>query len=96
MEPMRPMAPMEPMDMGPAWWPENLGEPNASGSQNGMRYAFFAGSRRLVIECDGKRDIYDSGDHSINGVSQQQSQGQTLAFSSQNGIVKTEDLTKIS
>ena len=95
MKPMKPMAPMKPMDMGPRWWPEDLGEPNTSGSQNGTRYAFFSGSHRLVIERSGHLEIYDSGDHNINGVSQQQSHGQTLAFSSQNGNVKIEDLEKL-
>jgi hypothetical protein len=95
MAPMKPMEPLEPMDMGPAWWPDDLGQPNASGAQNGMRYAFFASLHRLVIETDGKMAIYDSGSHDINGVSQQQSQGQSLVFSSQNGEVKTAELTRI-
>ena len=95
MEPMKPMASLKPLDMGPAWWPDTMGEPNASGSQNGVRYAYFSGARRLVIERAGILEIYDSGDHHIKGVSQQQSHAQTLAFSSQSGIVNTEELKKI-
>jgi len=41
MEPMKPMKPMEPMSGGEQWWPNDLGEPSSTGSQNGMRYAFF-------------------------------------------------------
>ncbi len=86
---------MKPMDFGPAWWPEDLGQPNSSGAQNGVRYAYFGGTHRLAIERDGVLEIYDSGDHQINGVSQQQSQGQSLAFTSQDGNVNIESLKKI-
>ncbi len=95
MKPMAPMKPMEPMDFGPAWWPEDLGQPNASGAQNGMRYAYFGETHRLAIERGGKLEIYDSGDHRISGVAQQQSTNQSLAFSSQKGDVNIEELHKI-
>ena len=88
MEPMKPMAPMEPMKPmsgGEKWWPDDLGQPSTSGSQNEMRYAFFLEKRRLLIEQDGKLITYDSGDHRISGVSQQQSHGSSLAFTSQDG-----------
>jgi hypothetical protein len=95
MKPMQPMAPMKKLDFGPAWWPDDLGEPNSSGSQNGTRYAFFSSTHRLVIERDGTTAIYDSGDHKITGVSQQQSVNQSLAFTSQNGTVDIESLRKL-
>ena len=47
---------------------------------------------RLLIEHDGKLTTYDSGDHRIGGVSQQNSQGQSPAFTDQNGSVKLDDL----
>ena len=74
------------------WWPAGLGQPSASGSQNGMRYACFPQSRRVVIEQGGTVTVYDSGDHRISGVSQQQSLSQDLAFTSQAGVVRAADL----
>ncbi len=74
------------------WWPGDLGRPSASGSQNGMRYATFPDSRRVAIEQAGTVTLYDSGDHRISGVSQQQSGTQDLSFSSQNGTVRASDL----
>jgi hypothetical protein len=74
------------------WWPDDLGQPSTSGSQNGILYAFFPGKRRLLIEQGGELTTYDSGDHRISGVSQQDGQGQTLAFTSQNGAVKLDEL----
>jgi hypothetical protein len=96
MQPMKPMEPMKPMDFGPAWWPDDLGQPNSSGGQNGVRYAFFADAHRLVIDSDGTVSVYDSGDHRINGVSQQQGGASSLVFSSQRGDVKLDTLKKIS
>jgi len=95
MKPMQPMEPMKPMGGGEKWWPEDLGQPSTSGSQNAMRYAFFPDKQRLLIEQDGKLTTYDSGDHHINGVSQQDSQGQSLTFTSQNGPVKLDTLKQV-
>ncbi len=95
MKPMKPMEPMKPMSGGEKWWPEDLGQPSTSGSQNSMRYAFFPEKHRLLIEQDGKVTTYDSGDHRISGVSQQHGQGQSLAFADQNGSVKLDDLTQL-
>src|SRR5271166_6869493 len=87
--------PMKPIPGGETWWPDDLGEPSTSGSQNRMRYAFFPKRQRLLIEQDGKLTTYDSGTHRISGVSQQDSEGQSLAFTSQNGPVKLEDLKQV-
>jgi hypothetical protein len=95
MTPMKPMEPMKPMAGTQPWWPEDLGQPSTSGSQNEMRYAFFPEKRRLLIQQAGKLTTYDSGDHRISGVSQQASQGQSLAFTDQNGSVTLDDLTKV-
>lgn len=92
---MEPMKPMEPLTWGKPWWPEDLGKPTTSGSQNGVRYAFFPERQRLLIERDGHLTTYDSGAHRISGVSQQQSHDQTLVFTSQNGTVDLADLEKI-
>ena len=78
-----------------SWWPEGLGAPASSGSQNGMRYAYFPVARRVAVEQDGRVNLYDSGDHRIGGVSQQQSATQSLAFTSQHGTIRIEDLRPI-
>lgn len=75
------------------WWPGHLGTPNASGAQNGMRYAYFAGPRRLVIESSGEVVVYDTGDHRIGGVSQQQPSTSRPSFTSQWGAV---DLSRLA
>lgn len=95
MKPMKPMEPMKPMSGKAKWWPESLGQPSTSGSENGTRYAFFPDKRRLLIEQDGQLITYDSGDHRISGVSQQGGQGKSLAFTSQNGAVKLDELNQV-
>ncbi len=77
---------------GGNWWPEELGAPSSSGSQNDLRYAFFPGTRRLAVEVGGEMTVYDTGDHMISGVSQQQSGDQSLSFTSQYGLVRVADL----
>ncbi len=94
MKPMAPMEPMKPMDFGPAWWPSGLGEPSTTAPRTG-RYAFFPDARRLLIEDDGKLTTYDTGDHKIRGVSQAQSSARHLAFMSQDGEVKLEQLRAV-
>jgi hypothetical protein len=78
------------------WWPEGLGEPGASGAQNGSRYAFFPQSHRLAIDCGGRVRVFDTRDHRIAGVSQQQSGAQTLTFTSQHGSVDLASLDEVS
>jgi hypothetical protein len=95
MKPMEPMAPMTPRDSGPKWWPDDLGSPSTSGAQNGVRYAFFPSKQRLAIERDGSVQIYDSGEHQISGVSQQQGSSISLAFRSQKGDVNVGELKKL-
>jgi hypothetical protein len=92
---MEPMEPMKPMDFGPKWWPDNLGKSSSSGSQDGVQYAFFPDSHRLAIKRDGNVTQYDSGNHQITGVSQQQGGSRPLTFSSQNGDVKIDDLKEL-
>ncbi len=89
------MEPMKPMDFGQAWWPDDLGQPITSGGQNEVKYAFFAGKRRLAISRDGNISMYDSGDHQISGVQQQQGGSSSLAFTSQNGLVNLNQLKKL-
>ncbi|WP_158744320.1 SHOCT domain-containing protein [Acidisphaera sp. L21] len=74
------------------WWPGDLGRASATGAQNGMRYACFPDTHRVAIKQEGRVTVYDSGDHRISGVSQQQSGTQDLSFSSQNGTVRAADM----
>jgi hypothetical protein len=78
------------------WWPADLRWPNSTGAQNGVRYAYFAQAKRLVIDVGGTVTVYDTLDHQIGGFSQQQSQGGTLGFSSQYGLMDVTRLPVIS
>jgi len=78
------------------WWPQDLGSPSASGSQNNVRYAYFGNSRRLAVETNGQVWVYDTGDHQIGGFSQQQGTGGSILFTSQYGTVNLSTLPVIS
>lgn len=78
------------------WWGTDLNWPTSTGSQNNVRYAYFAQARRLAIEIGGQVTIYDTLDHQIGGFSQQQSVGGSLTFTSQYGLVEVTRLPIIS
>jgi Short C-terminal domain len=78
---------------GNAWWPAELGNPSSSGGQNDARYAYFPQPRRLAILRNGQLTIYDTLDHQIGGVQQQQGGPYgSLSFSSQFGTFTVESL----
>ncbi len=81
---------------GGNWWPAELGTPSSSGGQNDARYAYFPGPRRLVIERSGQQTVYDTLDHQIGGVQQQQG-GSTgsLSFTSQRGTFTVDSLPRV-
>lgn len=102
-EAARATAPGEPVslfvDQPPeqrAWWPPELGQPNSAGAQNGLRYAYFAAQRRLAIDAGDRVVLYDTLDHRIGGVAQQQSGSKSLTFTSQHGVVEVAALPKVS
>lgn len=95
LDPIKPMKPMEPLKFDPPWWPADLGQPSSSGGQNGMRYAFFPEKRRLLIEQDGKKSVYDSAEHQISGVSQHSGHASSLVFTSQMGPVALDTLRRV-
>ncbi|MGC1721352.1 MAG: SHOCT domain-containing protein [Isosphaeraceae bacterium] len=78
------------------WWPADLGFPSGTGSQNNIRYAYFANARRLAVEINGRVTVYDTLDHQIGGVSQQQGAGASLTFTSQYGTVPVASLPVVS
>ncbi len=93
-------APLQPtsggMDRGEAWWPAEFGAPAASGSQNGAGYACFPQARRLALRRDGRVSLFDTGDHRISGVSQQQGgEAADPVFTSQHGLVRLRDLAPV-
>ena len=85
-----------PAPVQPDWWGPDLRWPNSSGGQNGMRYAWFSQAHRLAIDLNGTVTIYDTLDHQIGGVSQQQSGGYSVTFSSQYGYVDLNQLPVVS
>jgi hypothetical protein len=79
------------------WWPAELGSPSASGGQNDTHYAYFPGPRRLALQRQGQVTIYDTLDHQIGGVQQQQGgYPGSLSFSSQYGTFTVDSLPQIS
>ena len=76
-------------------WPAELGRAAASGAQNDLHYAYFPDSRRLAIRKGGHVTLYDTADHAIGGVSQQQGGSADLSFTSQHGTVRLSDLSVV-
>jgi hypothetical protein len=76
------------------WWPGDLGSPSSSGAQNNIRYAVFP--QRLAVELNGQVTVYDTLNHQISGVSQQQGGDTSLSFSSQFGTVAVNSLPLVS
>ena len=78
------------------WWPAALGRPSSTGAQDHIRYAYFPAARRLAIDSHGHVTVYDTLEHQISGVSQQQSAGASLTFTSQLGVVQLASLPVVS
>jgi hypothetical protein len=81
-----------------SWWPGELGRPGASGGQDDSRYAVFPQARRLAVQSGGGSvRVYDTLDHAIGGVQQQQGGlPGTLSFTSQHGTFTVESLPLVS
>jgi len=98
MKPLNVLKPMTPIS-SPAdrWWPPELAHPSSTGSQDGVRYAFFPGPRRLVVDQQGTVKQYDTGGYQITGVSQQQrgTNERSLIFVSQDGPVALASLPEV-
>lgn len=77
---------------GGEWWPAGLGAPASTGSQNGMRYAYFPEHRRLAVESGAGIALYDTGEHRITGVSQANG---SLGFTGPAGAVALDRLRRI-
>jgi hypothetical protein len=78
------------------WWPADLGIPSASGGQNDARYAIFPSTRRLAIQTGGVTRIFDTGEHRIGGVQQQQGgRAGSVNFTSQFGTFDVSSLSEL-
>ena len=78
------------------WWPADLGVPSATGAQNDARYAIFPSTRRLAIQINGVTKIFDTGEHYIGGVQQQQGGGYgSVSFTSQRGTFSVASLSEL-
>jgi hypothetical protein len=79
------------------WWPAELGNPSSSGGQNNARYAYFPQTQRLAIDRGGQITVYNTLDHQIGGVQQQQGGAYgSLSFSSQFGTFTVDSLPIVS
>jgi len=78
------------------WWPAGLGSPSTSGAQNQYKYAYFPSTRRLALSDGQNVTVYDTLDHNIGGVSQQQGGVAGVSFTSQYGTVDLRTLPLVS
>jgi hypothetical protein len=77
------------------WWGD-LGYPNSTGSQNNTSYAIFSNIGRLAIQQNGKVTVFNTLDHQIGGVGQQQGGTYSVSFTSQYGTVDLNTLPIVS
>jgi hypothetical protein len=56
---------------GESWWPASLGHPASEGDQNGVRYAFFPATERLLVQMNARIDAYDTAGRQVIGVRQE-------------------------
>lgn len=78
------------------WWPADLGVPTSTGAQNSLRYAIFPNTRRLAIQINGATRVFDTDEHQITGVQQQQGGGYgSVSFTSQLGTFDVSSLTEL-
>lgn len=80
---------------GGNWWGD-LGYPNSTGSQNNTSYAIFSNIGRLAIQQNGKVTVFNTLDHQIGGVGQQQGGNYSVSFTSQYGTVDLNSLPIVS
>jgi len=79
------------------WWPSELGQPSSSGGQNDSRYAYFPHVQRLAVDRGGQVTVYNTLDHQIGGVQQQQGgYNGSASFSSQYGTFTVDSLPIVS
>jgi hypothetical protein len=53
------------------WWPDDMGRPSQSASQDSLDYAFFPSSQRLAVRQSGAVTLYDLSGVTFRGVGAQ-------------------------
>ncbi|KQR68942.1 SHOCT domain-containing protein [Rhizobium sp. Leaf341] len=79
-----------------AWWPDWLGVPSSTGAQNDSAYAVFPSQHCLAIKDGDGLTLYDTEDHVISGVGQQQGVGGSQTFTSQRGSFSVSRLRRLN
>ncbi|TCM58685.1 putative oligomerization/nucleic acid binding protein [Rhizobium sp. PP-F2F-G48] len=79
-----------------AWWPQWLGVPSSTGAQNDSAYAVFPSQHCLAIKDGDGVTLYDTEDHLISGVGQQQGVGGSQTFTSQRGSFSVSSLRRLN
>lgn len=95
LQPMQPFQPMQPIQPSPTWWPAELGTPNASGSQDEVRYAYFSEAGRLAVDLNGTINLYDVQDQPITGLAQGSSKGDPV-FVTPEGLLSLSSLRPVA
>jgi hypothetical protein len=92
---MKPIEPTNPLEFkeSPRWWPDDLGEPTATGGQNGMQYAYFRKARRLLVRRGDATESYDVEPVDLRGIFQDGDAADTT-FSSSEGVIPFSQLKR--
>ena len=80
------------MPAGESWWPAAFGHPAATGEQHGIRYAYFPGRDRLLVQQGARLTTYDTHGHRITGFAQEQSTTSHICFTTERGTLRLSDL----
>jgi len=91
-DPSSPLFEASRSELGSISWPAELGVPSSTGTQNDVHYGVFPAASRFAISEGGRVTVYDTGDHRITGLGQQQGSGRSLSLTSQRGTVSLKDL----
>jgi hypothetical protein len=77
---------------GESWWPASYGHPTAHGCQSGIRYALFPGRRCVLVQVGSRIDCFDTADHQVRGVGQQQGHASRLVLTTATGEIPLDHL----
>ncbi|MDQ7026023.1 MAG: hypothetical protein Q9P01_01710 [Anaerolineae bacterium] len=81
-----------------SWWPEHYGQdPEKTGNVTGMRFAYFAQQRRLILSQGLRNRIFDTGDYNVqNVVAGQESGFFNLIVLTIEGDIQLADLPEVA
>lgn len=79
-----------------ARWPAELGTPDATGSADGLSYAYFRSAERLAIRERGRLMLYDTRGADIIGIAQSQTGGTSeTVFTTPEGKLSLAELSPV-